>query len=436
MSLTRSVSEDTVADASGWCRINRAAANNRIRTLNPLPNPNRTLNPSRPRNAGQFADQPLGNWLRIRHHGSVKFRPAISDTPMRLLLTVSIAVVALVAIVLLGGLDTRAQIKTPKPPDSYNVQIRYRIQADRNERVLQFDEMAKFFAGLGFKETETDESDLAPFDPTADHMEGTIPSKNARDLLRDRRVQTILLTPAGSKLPENADEPVHLRIQLSHSHDQIALFKQVNIALATLGFRRDLGIDTQNFTVTKGNIAAGKVTTLLKDLRQQPSGWLLPEVAQDLYSRLPDGTLTPNLVRPFADNVPVRVVEVLGTPEMAPPIVALPPIPADQSYLEKMTADLRRRLAEEGARDKPLRLEVVLATTPSEIDREWRVPLARFGASIEGRVGSVVTVLVPKGALAESIAALPDVAAVRLPRISSTPSSAAPKHHRPRKTTS
>ena len=102
------------------------------------------------------------------------------------------------------------------------------------------------------------------------------------------------------------------RMEIGHSRDQIALFKQVNIASAKLGFRRELGFASQNFTVTKGNMPAGKVTTLLNDLRQQPSGWLLPEVAQELYARLPDGTLTPNLVRPFADNVPVRVVEVLG----------------------------------------------------------------------------------------------------------------------------
>jgi hypothetical protein len=343
-----------------------------------------------------------------------------------------IALISFVAIVFLGGVDTRAQIKTPKPPDTYDVQIRYRIQADRNERVLQFDEMTKFFGTLGFKETETEESDLAPFDPAAERMIGTVPSKNARELLNDRRVQTILLSPAGYKLPEKPDEPLHVRIEISPNRDQLRLFKQVEIALGKLGFRRDLGFDAKSFTVLKGNVPTGQLPNLLKDLRQQPSGWFLHEVAQELYARLPDGTLTPNLVKPFADVVPVRVVEVLGAPETAPPVVTLPPIPPDQPDLVKFTADLRRRFAEEGARDKPLRLEVVLATLPSDIDMSWRVPLARVGAAIEGRVGTVVTVLVPKGAIADSIAALPDVASVRLPRVSSAPPIAEPKRDAPK----
>jgi hypothetical protein len=348
---------------------------------------------------------------------------------MRLLLTAS---VAFLAIVFLAGPDTRAQIKTPKPPDTYDVQIRYRILADRNERVLQFDEMAKFFAGLGFKETETDESDLAPFDPAAERIIGTIPSKNARELLNDRRVQTILLTPVGYKLPEKPDELVRVRLEIATNRDQLALFNQVSTALGKLGFRRDLGVDTQGFKVTKGTVPAGYVTKLLRDLRQQPSGWFVPDVASELYARLPDGTPTPHLVRPFADGVPVRVIEVLGPAEAAPMTVALPPIPPDQAYLAKLTADIRRRLAEEGARDKPLRVEVVLVTAPSDLDHGWRLPLAGAGALIEGRVGSVVTVLLPQGSRAETIAAQPDVASVRLPRISSAPPAAQPKKAGPK----
>lgn len=337
---------------------------------------------------------------------------------MRLLLTASIA---FLAIVFLAGPDTRAQIKTPKPPDTYDVQIRYRIQADRNERVLQFDEMSKFFAGLGFKETETDDSDLAPFDPSAERMIGTVPSKNARELLDDRRVQTILLAPAGYKLPEKPDEPVRVRVELATNRDQLALFNQVSIALSRLGFRRDLGFDTQGFKLVKGTVPGGNVPKLLRDLRQQPSGWFVPEVAPELYARLPDGTPTPHLVRPFADGVPVRVVEVLGPSEMAPMIVALPPIPPDQPHLAKLTADLRRRLAEEGARDKPLRVEVVLVTAPSDLDHDWRLPLARAGVIIEGRFGSVVTVLLKQGSQADIIAANENVSSVRLPRVSSVP---------------
>ena len=50
------------------------------------------------------------------------------------------------------ALAAHAQVKVPKPPDTYDATIRYRIQADRNERVLQYEEITKFFGSLGFKE--------------------------------------------------------------------------------------------------------------------------------------------------------------------------------------------------------------------------------------------------------------------------------------------
>ena len=113
------------------------------------------------------------------------------------------------------------------------------------------------------------------------------------------------------------------------------------------------------------------------------------------------------------------MVEILGSAESAPAVIKLPPIPEDQPQLAKFTADLRRRLAEEGAADKPLRLEVVLVASPPEEDIEWRQPFHQAGATIEGRVGPVVTVTVPKGSQAANVAALADVASVRLPRVSS-----------------
>jgi hypothetical protein len=314
------------------------------------------------------------------------------------------------------ALAAHAQVKVPKPPDTYDVTIRYRIEADRNERVLQFEEMNKFFGQLGFKQTESDENDLGAFDPTAEVMTGTIPSKTARDLLKDRRVQTIILAPAGFKAPDDPQARIRVLIDLNRSRDQLALFNQTEIALRSLGFKADLGFDTRGFTVFRGTVPAGNVGKLLHDLRQQPSGWFAPDQALELFATLPDGTPTPFLVKPFADLLPVRVVEIFGPAETAPAVVKLPPIPADHPYLNKWTADLRRKMAEEGTATKPLRLEVVLANQPPEGDLEWRKPIAAVGAAIEGRVGTVVTVLVPQGSKAADLAALPDVSSVRLPR--------------------
>lgn len=319
-----------------------------------------------------------------------------------------------------------AQIKVPKPPDTYDAQIRYRIVADRNERVLQFEAMTKFLGGLGFRETVTDESDLAPFDPNAEFMRGTVPSRTARDLLKDRRVQTILLAPAGYKPPDDPQARVRVLVELAPARDQLALFNQAEIALRALGFRTDVGFDTRKFTVLRGSIASGDVTKLLRDLRHQPSGWFLPETPPELFARLRDGSQTPELVKPFGDQVPVRVIEILGSAESAPAVIKLPPVPEDQPHLAKFTADLRRRLAEEGAADRPLRLEVVLVASPPEADVEWRQQFRNAGATIEGRVGPVVTVTVPKGAQAANVAALADVASVRLPRVSTPPTAGQP----------
>jgi hypothetical protein len=335
---------------------------------------------------------------------------------MRSLLTYS----SWVACALIAPTVAPGQVKFPKPPDNYDVQVRYRILADRNERVLQYEAFTKFLGGIGFKETDNDESDQAPFDPNAQLISGVIPSRTARDLLKDARVQTILLAPAGYKLPDDPQQRVRVSIELAPSRDQLALSNQTEIALSKLGFKRDLGFDTRKFTLLRGTVPASNLPKLLRDLRYQPSGWLLPETSPELYAVLRDGAPTPELVRPFGEMVPVRVVEVLGGTEAAPAVVVLPPIPADQPQLAKFTADLRRRLAEEGAREKPLRLEVVLANAPIGDDRDWRIPLKAAGATVEGRVGPVVTVLVAQGARAANVALLSEVSSVRLPRVSSS----------------
>lgn len=325
-----------------------------------------------------------------------------------------------------GPAAAAAQVKVPKPPDVYDAQVRYRINADRNERVLQFEAMLKYFGGLGFQETAGEDNDLAAFDPAAERMTGTIPSKTARDLLKDPRVQTILLSPAGFKAPDDPQAPVRVLVELAPSREQVALFNQADAALRQLGFRKDIGFATREFTVLRGTIPAAAVPKTLRDLRQQPAGWVLPELAEELYVKLPDGTRTPFLVRPFADGIAVRTVEVLGVAEPVPMVVALPPIPAEQGHLIKWTADLRRRLAEEGAPAKPARLEVVLASAPTDLDYDWRDQLMRAGATIEGRVGPVITVSVAQGSRAADLAALADVVAVRLPRLASSVAADAP----------
>lgn len=344
---------------------------------------------------------------------------------MRLLLTSSVCWLAV-------ALAAPAQIKVPAPPDTYDAALRYRIYGGRNERVVEYGEMTKYLKGLGFRETETEDSDLAAFDPLAEIIAGTVPSKAARAMLRDPRAQTLILAPAGYKPPDDPKTPVRVLIELSPNREQLNLSNQTEVALGALGFKKDLGFDTRGFTILRGTMPSGNVRKLIHDLRYQPSGWFLPEQAPELFARLPDGTPTPYLVRPFADVLPIRVVEVFGPAEPAPEAVKLPPIPPDQPHLNKWTPDLRRRLAEDGAGTKPLRLEVVLTTAPPQGDLEWRAPFDQAGATVEGRVGSVVTVLVPQGAKAADLAAIPTVSSVRVPRSSAESGPAQPKAEPPK----
>ncbi|WP_157369520.1 S8/S53 family peptidase [Zavarzinella formosa] len=317
----------------------------------------------------------------------------------------------------LAGFSTAtAQVITPKLPEKYDAQIRYRILADRNERVLIYEQMSKYFASLGFVEKFDEDNDLAAFDVHAEMMLGTIPSKDARKLIDDRRVQTVILAPAGFKIPEDSKQRVRVSLTLNSNQDQLLLFKQTRTALAALGFEADIGYDPKRFTLLIGTIPAAQLPKLIRDLRAQPSGWVLTDPPAELLQRLPDGTGTPNLVRPFADTLPVRVVEVLSVAEAPPAIVKLPPIAPDQKFQEKLTSDLRRKLAEDGVKDAPLRVEIVLSAEPSEIDTEWRVPLVQAGASIEGRIGSVVSVTLPTGGKAFEMAAQEQIVSIRLPR--------------------
>src|SRR5437773_1643677 len=99
------------------------------------------------------------------------------------------------------GFRAEAQPVAPAPPKEYQVQIRYRIHAGRNERVRQFFPMVEFFERLGFKRENGADVEAEAEDASQNRMAGTIGSANARRLLEEPHVKSILLMPAGYKLP-------------------------------------------------------------------------------------------------------------------------------------------------------------------------------------------------------------------------------------------
>lgn len=326
-------------------------------------------------------------------------------------------------IALFGSLNAPlalAEVKQPKPPDKFNVEFRYRIKADRNERIRQFDVMTKYLGGLGFVENESEDSDLAPFDPTQERMSGTIPSKGARSILLQPSIHTVLLTPSDWKAPADDKERVKVLLELSSGFGgerQRLYADQIKQVLGKFGFLEAIAYDHRGYSVLRGTMPWVYVRTLLKDLRTQPGGWFLPITHED------------DLPEPFKLMLPIRLIEVQPEKDAPPAVVgqaALPLAPADQQYLNKIAGELRRHATEN--KDAPVRVEILLVYTPSVADDSWKQQIRNVsGASIDGRLGNVVTALLPAGDRVNRVAALSGVASVRLPRIASIQVPQAPK---------
>src|SRR5712692_3416911 len=50
----------------------------------------------------------------------------------------------------IGSGKARADYPTPPPPKDYDVEIRYQIFADRNQRITQFQDLVRFLDSIGF----------------------------------------------------------------------------------------------------------------------------------------------------------------------------------------------------------------------------------------------------------------------------------------------
>lgn len=318
-----------------------------------------------------------------------------------------------------------SQVKLPKPPDTYEVQLRYLIVADRIQRFRQFDEMTTFFQSLGFKQLETEESETDAANPGANRMAGTVPSARARDLLRERHVRAILLSPAGFKIPEASGERVKVLIELEKAlpfrQQQLLHNQVVQLLTDKLGYRDGISYDHRSYTILRGTIDATSVPSLLLDLRTVPNGWF---VSQTPLGELP---------QPLRDVTPIRLVEITPDPEKAPaplpPVQPLPKLEGNPVAINKLSPELQRFIAANPA--QPVRLEVLLNAPPATREDEIRLTLIAFieDLLVEGRLGSNYTIKLARAADAVRVANLPNVTAIRLPRAarpSATPAPAAP----------
>jgi hypothetical protein len=289
-----------------------------------------------------------------------------------------------------------AQVPAPKPPAEYDVVIRYRIDAARTERIIQFREMIRYLESIGFKK-DPSENENEPEDRFAVEMTGSIASTNVRKILAEPHVRTILLVAKGVSLPAEADQSVRTDLELTSGLKeglQEKLYDQTRTVLRSLGFQEAVGYDNRGATRIVGNLASKSLLALLRDLRETPAG-------------AREGN-------PFQAVTPLRVVEVQPGRELAKPLPEQPKVPAE---LAKIAPELRALLADKDGAAKPRRLEVILWNTPAAEDDSWAGTLRRAapGLLVEGRLGSLVSVLVPADR-AVALARLPVVSAVRLPR--------------------
>ncbi|HJZ53644.1 MAG TPA: hypothetical protein VKE74_01725, partial [Gemmataceae bacterium] len=312
-----------------------------------------------------------------------------------------------------------AQVKYPPRPEKVDVQIRYRIRADRDERARQFRVLEAHLKSLKFVPFPREDADLDILDPTAERFTGTMPSATVLDTLIDPRVQTILFAPAGYQYPDAVDKPVSVRIGITTGFlpaDQQRFHGQVVGRLTLLGFREAIGYDTRGHTWIRGQIPYGNLGRLLKDLRREPSGWFLSDSPPEL------------LPPPIRDVLPIRWVEVLAEADLT--FLTPQPLAPNRALF---TPDLRAALDDPATKTRPLRVEVVLDAPADDVQLtrlRTRLRVASTSlvtnprtkqpevvtATVEGATGHVVTVNFPAGTEVERLIEEPGIALVRLPR--------------------
>jgi hypothetical protein len=307
---------------------------------------------------------------------------------MRSFVTVSAALI-LVGVV-------AAQPAAPAPPATYEVVIRYRIDAGRTERIVQFREMTRYLESIGFKK-EPSPNENEPADPTVTEMAGSIASANLRKILQERHVRTVLAFPQGTKPPMDGNQLVRVDLELTSGMKadiEQRLYAQTRAVLGDIGFQEGICYDNRNHLRIVGNISWRNLTLLLADLRGTPSGAKQPG--------------------PFQNTTPIRLVVVEPGLELVKPLPEQPAAPAGQ---EKLAPEVRALLGDKDAAAKPHRMEILLWLTPAPEDRRWQADLrgAVTELLIEGQLGPVVSVVARPDQI-PALAALPSVTGIRLLR--------------------
>lgn len=301
-------------------------------------------------------------------------------------------IVMMLSAMVVAGVS-RSDVATGPSPDAYHVVIRYSIDALRTERVRQFDEMSKLFAKAGFRRDDEPPENEA-IDRRFTRMMGTIPAKGVPLVTTQRHVRCVLLWPKDSKLPDG-DGRVRVELYLANGftpETQRLIARQTALALGKAGFVEAFGYDAEAGSKLVGSMPASKLELALEDPRAIPEAGGIPGPFRNLQ------TIRAIIARP---DWPV--------PTSRPSVPAVPP--EEEKYSPDLAAALKA-----GRAEAPGRIEVLLAYTPADTDRTWLDIVRQGGASVEGRIGPLVSLAAVPKIAAPELAKQPSVLAIRLPR--------------------
>lgn len=340
--------------------------------------------------------------------------------------TVSGLISFLLTIPVLAQTATDPRPKSPPAPAKYQVTLRYRIPSSRVLHVREYDRLIADLKKLDFEfDPPLEESpDSDREDLSKNYLKGLMPSRHLRALMTHPAVANILIASEATKVPESPDVDVRVRLELASAFDtkeQRDLGDQVRAILELLNFREATGYDHRGvtgrpFTRIEGQIPAGALSTLLKDLRTQPAGWF---ESRFVFDKLPT---------PLRNVNPIPIVEVLDDPEAlefvrdpVPPGVALSRIGNFSEVrvdapTSKVSSDLWDAMQDMGRANEVVRVQVLYSGEPTvdDIRRELGNLVPSF--QIEGLLGNSASGLIPTGQIA-ALAALPRVSVVRTPHV-------------------
>src|SRR5262245_47508306 len=187
------------------------------------------------------------------------------------------------------GMRAPAQPAEPAPPANYQVMLRYRIIAPRDQHVVFYDRLVKHLQSLKFEFQPPLESrpDTDRIDSNKNEFRGRLAAANVAKLRENPHVAGIVLIPDGmdlAKLPP--EQLLRVRVELVGGlppDRQRDLSEQTKLLLGTLGFQEASGYDHrgaggQPYTKLLGTLPVAQLPVLLKDLRTQPGGWFAPRI--------------------------------------------------------------------------------------------------------------------------------------------------------------